>query len=65
MLRSFIAKPNLNSINAIHPRIAGWSAAENLHVGSRKKSKMGQVMAHFFWQIDAFHHARTANLRVT
>ena len=61
---SLIAKADLDAINAINARIASRSAPQDLNAGSRKKSKMGQIMAHLVRQIDAVHHANTAYLRV-
>ena len=65
MPRCLIAQANFNSINAIHTRITRRSSPEDFNACSRKKSKMRQIMAYLVWQIDAFHHACTAYLRVT
>jgi hypothetical protein len=65
MLGGLIAKANFNPINAIHARVAGWGTAKDLDARSWKKTEMGQVVAHLVGQIDAFHHACAAYLRVT
>ena len=49
MFGGFVAKANLNPVNAIHPRIAGRSAPQNLNAGARKEPKVGEVMAHLVW----------------
>ena len=64
MLGGFITEANFNPIDAIHTWITSWSTAKNFDACSGEKSKMGQIMAHFVGQIDALHHACTANLRV-
>lgn len=64
MLGRFIPEANFNPVNAIHVRIAGRRAPENLNAGARQEPQMSQIVAHFVWQIDAFHHACTAYLRV-
>ncbi len=65
MLGGFVSEPNLNSVNPIDAGIASRSSAQNLHAGAREEPKMGQIMAYFVRQIDAFHHACTAYFRVT
>ena len=65
MFGSFVAKPNLNSVNAIHSRVAGGSAPQNLNARAWKEPKVGEIMAHLIRQVDAFHHACAAYFRVT
>jgi len=64
VFRGFVAEPNFNAINAVDAGIAGGGAAQNLDVGSGEEAEVSEVVAHFFGEIDAFHYARTAHLRV-
>jgi len=61
MFCGFIAKPNLDTVDAIDTRIAGRGAAQNFNTGSREKSEVREIIAHMVGQIHAFYHACTAH----
>jgi len=64
VLGGLVAEANFNAIYAIDAGVACGSAAENFDVSAGKEAQVSEVMAHFFGEIDAFHYARRAHLRV-
>jgi hypothetical protein len=62
--RGLVAQANLDAVNAVDPRVACRSAAQDLDAGPRKKSEVSQVVAYLFGQIDGVDYARGAHLRV-
>ena len=64
MLSSFVPKTNFNPINAIDAGVTCWGAAEDFYAGAGQKAQVGQVMAHFFGQVDVLYNPCATHLRV-
>jgi hypothetical protein len=59
-----VAEADFYAVDAVDAGVAGGGAAEDFDFGSGEEAEVGEVVAHFFGQVDGFDDALAANLCV-